>query len=662
MGFQVKVARRTYSRLLTKAELISDFMKLLTPISFLGSCEMKLLGLRFVLVVWITTACTYDVTAAEPYDLSYSVFAQDSVLYRWNTSEGVVDGMLVRHRFPPLELWETYLSEGLEAQEYTENVVFASRDSSVYGCGFGIDYPVLIPRNVHPYLTARIYADGLGPIKVWIQLQNDWISVPKVISAKGYDKIEIGLGKLIGSSRKISGVKMIAERRSLNGRLIVGAVQVTTRRFLKWRFGDRRPVPIRAPLGGRGPFESWPQWVGSFGDGPALRFGGGTVPAMANLMSDLLRKYSRYSMKDVSVSQVLRQHEQLLRPDIGIIEYLDGLEEILVPLGDTHFRVNRPTYRHSTTQLNDVVKFYRIDGRVIVSAVFSPRLQKVISEGDEVTAVDEMPIEDHITTRTMSLAGSTDWIRDRIVIERLLTKEDSVATTRVTFRRPDGQEYSIEHHTSDSLMRVIPKNFLKGRFHYKELGEFAYIRIGTWSEKTWPFFYSYIDRLKESKGLILDLRSNGGGDLSFCRIASCFVDKPSVIFSVCNIEGEGVESILLRPDPFFFYRGPVAVLVDTRTGCASELFVSAIKRYHKDTIVVGQSPTSGAVGFIRTISLPGGNEITFPEPVLDAYSRDLEGVGVQPDMKASFESYRDLAPYDDSLLDLAIEALAHRAM
>ncbi len=101
-----------------------------------------------------------------------------------------------------------------------------------------------------------------------------------------------------------------------------------------------------------------------------------------------------------------------------------------------------------------------------------------------------------------------------------------------------------------------------------------------------------IEELKQAgiKGMVLDLRRNGGGFLSEAiNLTGLFINKGPVV-QVKNYAGEvqvdNDESSLIA------YDGPLAVLVDRFSASASEIVTGALQNYGR-AIVVGDSSTHG---------------------------------------------------------------------
>lgn len=98
------------------------------------------------------------------------------------------------------------------------------------------------------------------------------------------------------------------------------------------------------------------------------------------------------------------------------------------------------------------------------------------------------------------------------------------------------------------------------------------------------------EMLKENiDGLIVDLRSNGGGSLSEAlELTGLFIDRGPVVQTK---DASGRVDINYDPEPGISYPGPLAVLVDRNSASASEIFAGAIQDYRRG-IIVGE-PTFG---------------------------------------------------------------------
>lgn len=109
-----------------------------------------------------------------------------------------------------------------------------------------------------------------------------------------------------------------------------------------------------------------------------------------------------------------------------------------------------------------------------------------------------------------------------------------------------------------------------------------------------------IEKLKEEgiDGLIVDLRSNGGGSLpEAVKMAGLFFPKGPVVQIKTK---EGNPTILDDTDPKTQYGGPLVVLTNYSSASASEIFAAAIQDYGRG-IIMG-SPSTWGKGTVQRVT------------------------------------------------------------
>lgn len=115
-------------------------------------------------------------------------------------------------------------------------------------------------------------------------------------------------------------------------------------------------------------------------------------------------------------------------------------------------------------------------------------------------------------------------------------------------------------------------------------------------------FAKEIGKLKAEnvKGIILDLRFNGGGSLyEVVQMVGMLIGQGPV---VQVRDKDGKSSVLSDRDNSVLYDGPFAVMVNEESASASEIFAAAIQDY-KRGIIVGSSSTYGKGTVQRNIPL-----------------------------------------------------------
>ncbi len=147
-----------------------------------------------------------------------------------------------------------------------------------------------------------------------------------------------------------------------------------------------------------------------------------------------------------------------------------------------------------------------------------------------------------------------------------------------------------------------------------------------------------LSRMAICKGMIIDVRDNGGGSLTNVeRIASRFFNEKTLIGYISHKIGPGHDDFSpLYPKYIDSYKGiryqkPVVVL--TNRGCysATNEFVSIMK-YASNVTVVGDK-TGGGSGLPFSSELPNGWSVRFSAcPMFNAEKEHIE-FGVEPDVE-----------------------------
>lgn len=166
-------------------------------------------------------------------------------------------------------------------------------------------------------------------------------------------------------------------------------------------------------------------------------------------------------------------------------------------------------------------------------------------------------------------------------------------------------------------------------------------------------------------GLVLDLRSNGGGSLSEAITLTGLFFKEGPVVQVKDNHGES--RILRDTDPGSFYDGPLVVMTSRASASASEILAAALQDYRR-AVIVGDKSTfgKGTVQSMQELSryMPvsfsnaktGALKITI-QKFYRISGGSTQNRGVVPDVRLpSVSDYVDIAessmpnalPYDES--------------
>jgi len=175
------------------------------------------------------------------------------------------------------------------------------------------------------------------------------------------------------------------------------------------------------------------------------------------------------------------------------------------------------------------------------------------------------------------------------------------------------------------------------------------------------FMKESINSFRDKKGVIIDIRVNGGGYAKNSdKILSTFVDKKRLAYyHRTRIKGTNnyskLKSHFIKPSGKFQFTKPIIVLTSDLTASAAEEFTMAIKKLPYVT-TVGDN-TQGILSDVFEFRLPNGWKGTLSHQ--QYFSTDMinyEGVGIPPHFKL-LNNHIDLKNGIDPLIEKALDIL-----
>ena len=196
---------------------------------------------------------------------------------------------------------------------------------------------------------------------------------------------------------------------------------------------------------------------------------------------------------------------------------------------------------------------------------------------------------------------------------------------------------------------------------YEEDKTIGIIKISSFNTATVDQFKEALGELQSggAEKLIFDVRNNPGGELqSICHILDILVPEGPVIRIV---DKSGEETVAYTSDEDEIDM-PMAVIANSSTASAAELFTSALRDYDK-AVIVGEQ-TFGKGSMQSMYPLPDGGCIKLTSALYyPPFSDNYDGVGIKPDVEAELsEEAASKNPYkvtdeEDDQLKAAVEAL-----
>ncbi len=162
----------------------------------------------------------------------------------------------------------------------------------------------------------------------------------------------------------------------------------------------------------------------------------------------------------------------------------------------------------------------------------------------------------------------------------------------------------------------------------------GYIHIISFIGNDTPIeFINAMNKVKDAKGLILDLRGNTGGLFQNAVFVANLFLKSGDIVSV--IGRDGLSSSYRVQSGEFVYDKPLVVLVDGDSASASEIVSGALKDNNRAKIVGTKTFGKGVVQKIYALPNQMGMNLTIAK-YLTPSGRDINEKGIEPDYEVTF--------------------------
>ena len=267
-------------------------------------------------------------------------------------------------------------------------------------------------------------------------------------------------------------------------------------------------------------------------------------------------------------------------------------------------------------------------------------------------AVDDKPAADCLAFQLQRVCNSTDRGRFRAACAQLLAGRPGTDLTL----KVEGSDKALRQVTlrRERNPAFLNEPTLSSRHLESSLG---YIRISRWGGANLVAqFDQALEELKNSKGLVIDVRGNGGGiDTLADEVNGRFIEKP-VVSSIdfwrqpgTNQFGKTVGRV--QPRGPWAYKGRVVLLIDEGCASACEHFVSGMEAMGH-VLLVG-TPTNGAGGGPTLVELCDGTKVAISRALgLRANGVVFEGHGIPPHIVSS-PSLEDLRRGRDAALDIS---------
>ena len=309
-------------------------------------------------------------------------------------------------------------------------------------------------------------------------------------------------------------------------------------------------------------------------------------------------------------------------------------------LKDAHTRVESPK-RVALRERDEAIalgfSFVKIGDKLVVSAVNgkSDAWWAGVRPGMTLASIAGEPaMSVYAKAMAETRDDSTERARHFRAVRRIVAGEPGTKVA-LAFERGDGSllEATLArgtlHYPPDGQHRVLPSGY-------------GYIHFTQWTYSLASRAIDAVGKLKDTPGLIIDLRGNPGGNAEAVNeLLQRFFPHRTELGRVITRDGKpvtlffGVVPIIeldrVAEGEKDAYTGPVVILMSAGSASASELFASAMQAVGRAK-VVGQQSCGCLLGFLGYARIPGGGELAYSEVGFTTVNGNpVEGEGVIPD-------------------------------
>lgn len=332
-------------------------------------------------------------------------------------------------------------------------------------------------------------------------------------------------------------------------------------------------------------------------------------------------------------------------------DYYDVLMRLAPLLHDGHTNIYPPDSIANEFYARPPVVTALIQNHVLITWVADSRIAaKGVHVGDEIVSINGEEVHQYAKERVEPYASSST-PQDLAVrmYDYLLLAGDHAQPVTLGLRDAAGNLHSV---TLSRESDPAAKNW-KPSFSFRMLpGDIAYLKLGEFEDaRGAKMFKQHLPQILKAKGLILDVRSNGGGSTNNgLDVLTWLMDKPVPEPAARSLEYVPTYRAWSGPSETWktldgadatyrqvhknYYTGPVAVLIGPRTFSAAEDFVVSFEAMHRG-ILVGQT-TAGSTGQPLGFKLPGGGTAricTLRETFPDGHR--FVGIGIPPKIEVT---------------------------
>lgn len=368
------------------------------------------------------------------------------------------------------------------------------------------------------------------------------------------------------------------------------------------------------------------------------KLGGNVYSSGQIINADLVKKI--YAIKEIINSKYISNVEEQNLIDGAIKGYVTGLgdeyteyftkdemDEFKVETEGNYVGIG--IYMIKNTQDNTIVVLSPIEN--------SPAEEAGILPGDIIRKIDDVEYTGEDFEKVSEYIKGKEKTNVKIEIER------------------DGEKFTFNVERKSIDLYPTKSEILDSKI--------GYINISSFDDNVAEEFKNEYNKINKNdiKGLIIDLRNNGGGIVDEAlEIADDVLEKNDVMLITKDKDGkEEIEVSKKKP----IVTQPVVILVNENTASASEILTAALKEHGKATVIGEKTYGKGVIQELLTLSDGSGIKITTAE-YYTPNRNQINKIGIEPDKVVSLpetvKSVFNVERKDDTQLKEAINMLENK--
>ena len=282
----------------------------------------------------------------------------------------------------------------------------------------------------------------------------------------------------------------------------------------------------------------------------------------------------------------------------------------------------------------------------------TPAFRAGIQPGDLITRIDDKPV------RGLPLEQAVKRMRG----------EPGTKVTLTIYRKSDERTFPVSITLAEILVQSVKAKLIDN-------DRLAWVRMTSFQERTVADLGKKLDELAQKnpnlKGVILDLRNNGGGVLQGAvGVAAAFLPDDVTVVSTngqvpdakrvykttfSNYRLSSLEDDPLKDLPALYKKIPMVVLTNAYSASASEIVAGALQD-HKRALIMGKTTFGkGSVQTVRPLTNDTGIKLTIAYYYTPT-GKSIQAKGIRPDIPVDQNPEGDP---DDALITREIDTERH---